>query len=193
MRGVVAEDSETGKSLRVAARVVVNATGPFSDQILQLDDPTRDNRSSRPARASILYSIASFCRANRRCIVPEDARRPRDLRRSLARSRGYRHHRHAAADMPLEPRPLPGEVDFLLETIAPYLARKPQRADIRSIFAGIRPLVRGGDASKTSKLGRDHEVRVSPQPGSFRCWAANGRHTARWPKTASTRPLASPV
>jgi glycerol-3-phosphate dehydrogenase len=66
------------------------------------------------------------------------------------------------ADTPVEPRPLPGEVEFLLETIAPYLTRKPQHSDIRSVFAGIRPLVRGGNVSQTSKLGRDHEVRVSP-------------------------------
>jgi glycerol-3-phosphate dehydrogenase len=64
-------------------------------------------------------------------------------------------------DAPLEPRPLPGEVEFLLETIAPYLDRKPQRSDIRSIFAGIRPLVRSAGVEQTSKLGRDHVVRVS--------------------------------
>jgi glycerol-3-phosphate dehydrogenase len=65
------------------------------------------------------------------------------------------------SDAPLEPRPLPGEIDFILETIAPYLSPKPQRSDIRSVFAGIRPLVRSGDPKQTSKLGRDHEIRVS--------------------------------
>jgi glycerol-3-phosphate dehydrogenase len=38
--GVVAEDLESGESIRVAARVVVNATGPFSDYILKLDSPS---------------------------------------------------------------------------------------------------------------------------------------------------------
>jgi glycerol-3-phosphate dehydrogenase len=61
----------------------------------------------------------------------------------------------------LEPRPFPSEIDFLLETIAPYWTQRPQPGDIRSIFAGIRPLVRSGDARHTAKLARDHVIRVS--------------------------------
>jgi glycerol-3-phosphate dehydrogenase len=62
---------------------------------------------------------------------------------------------------PLEPRALPSEIEFLLETIAPYLSPAPQREDIRAIFAGVRPLVRHGSTSDTAKLGRDFEVHVS--------------------------------
>jgi glycerol-3-phosphate dehydrogenase len=64
-------------------------------------------------------------------------------------------------DATLEPRPLPAEIDFLLETIAPYRTRKPQKSDIRAIFAGIRPLARSGDSKNTAKLARDHVIRVS--------------------------------
>jgi glycerol-3-phosphate dehydrogenase len=68
---------------------------------------------------------------------------------------------------PLEPRPREDEVAFLLETVAPYLSPAPQAADIRAIFAGIRPLVRArrrgdrGDSRNTAKLARDHVIRVS--------------------------------
>jgi glycerol-3-phosphate dehydrogenase len=64
-------------------------------------------------------------------------------------------------DAPLEPRALPEEIEFLLETIAPYWSRKPQPSDIRAIFAGVRPLARSGDSRNTSKLARDHVIRVS--------------------------------
>jgi glycerol-3-phosphate dehydrogenase len=64
-------------------------------------------------------------------------------------------------DVSLEPRALPSEIEFLLETISPYWSRKPQPADIRSIFAGIRPLARSGDVRNTAKLARDHIIRVS--------------------------------
>jgi glycerol-3-phosphate dehydrogenase len=78
-------------------------------------------------------------------------------------------HEHAmvgTTDTPLEsvslePRALPSEIDFLLETIAPYWSRKPQASDIRAVFAGIRPLARSGDARNTAKLARDHVIRVS--------------------------------
>jgi glycerol-3-phosphate dehydrogenase len=160
VRGVVAEDLETGKSLRLGARVVVNATGPFSDEILKLDNPT-----ARPVIAASqgihLVFDREFLPGDSAIIVPKT----RDGRVIFA----VPWHQHAVigttdtprADLPLEPRPLPGEIDFILETIAPYLTRKPQHGDIRSVFAGIRPLVREGDASNTSKLGRDHEVRIA--------------------------------
>jgi glycerol-3-phosphate dehydrogenase len=160
VRGVVAEDLETGKQLRVPARVVVNATGPFSDQILQLDRPGASPVIAASQGIHLVFD-REFLPGTTALIVPKT----RDGRVIFA----VPWHHHAVigttdtprGDLPLEPRPLPGEIDFLLETIAPYLSRKPRRADVRSIFAGIRPLVREGDASNTSKLGRDHEVRIS--------------------------------
>ncbi|MCI0332188.1 MAG: glycerol-3-phosphate dehydrogenase/oxidase [Planctomycetes bacterium] len=160
VRGVVAEDLETGKSLRLAARVVVNATGPFSDQILKLDKPGASPVIAASQGIHLVFD-REFLPGETALIVPKT----RDGRVIFA----VPWHNHAVigttdtprADLPLEPRPLPGEVDFLLETIAPYLSHKPQRSDIRSVFAGIRPLVRGGNTSNTSKLGRDHEVRIS--------------------------------
>jgi glycerol-3-phosphate dehydrogenase len=158
--GVVAEDLESGESIRVAARVVVNATGPFSDHILKLDSPSASPVIAASQGIHLVFDRA-FLPGDSALIVPKT----RDGRVIFA----VPWHNHAVIgttdtprpDLPLDPRPLPGEVDFLLETIAPYLARKPTRADIRSIFAGIRPLVREGNASNTSKLGRDHEVRTS--------------------------------
>jgi glycerol-3-phosphate dehydrogenase len=160
VRGVVAEDSETGKTLRLNARVVVNATGPFSDQILKLDQPGAMPMIAASQGIHLVFD-RDFLPSDVALIVPKT----RDGRVIFA----VPWHNHAVIgttdtprpDLPLDPRPLPGEIDFLLETIAPYLIRKPQRGDIRSIFAGIRPLVRAGDAGNTSKLGRDHEIRTS--------------------------------
>lgn len=160
VRGVVAEDLETGKTLRIASRVVVNATGPFSDQILKLDNPDATPVIAASQGIHLVFD-REFLPSTSALIVPKT----RDGRVIFA----VPWHSHAVIgttdtprdDMPLEPRPLAGEVDFILETIAPYLSHKPQRGDIRSVFAGIRPLVRGGDSSNTSKLGRDHEVRIS--------------------------------
>jgi glycerol-3-phosphate dehydrogenase len=160
IRGVIAEDMETGRSLRIPARVVVNATGPFSDCILRLDNPQAAPVISASQGIHLVFDH-EFLPSTSALIVPKT----RDGRVIFA----VPWHNHAVIgttdtprdDKPLEPRPLAGEVDFILETIAPYLSRKPQRANIRSIFAGIRPLVRGTNDDNTSKLGRDHEVRVS--------------------------------
>jgi glycerol-3-phosphate dehydrogenase len=60
----------------------------------------------------------------------------------------------------LEPRPLPDEIEFLLSHAARYLTRHPQRSDVLSMFAGIRPLVRGDAGGDTASLSRDHTLLV---------------------------------
>jgi glycerol-3-phosphate dehydrogenase len=65
------------------------------------------------------------------------------------------------AQAELEPRPLEEEIAYLLEYGARYLARKPTRADVRSVFTGLRPLVKEGESSVTSKLARDHTIVVA--------------------------------
>ncbi|HSM60128.1 MAG TPA: glycerol-3-phosphate dehydrogenase C-terminal domain-containing protein, partial [Longimicrobiales bacterium] len=61
----------------------------------------------------------------------------------------------------LEPRALPEEVDFLLEHARRYMETDPQRADVLSVFAGLRPLVSDDGATDTSAISREHALRVS--------------------------------
>jgi glycerol-3-phosphate dehydrogenase len=61
----------------------------------------------------------------------------------------------------MEPGHERSEIEFLLDTINPYLARPLGKGDILSIFSGLRPLVTGGQV-KTSKLSREHTIEVSP-------------------------------
>jgi glycerol-3-phosphate dehydrogenase len=64
-------------------------------------------------------------------------------------------------DVSLEPRPLTEEIDFILETASGYLSAQPDRSDILSVFAGIRPLVKAGDVGNTSALSREHTIQIS--------------------------------
>jgi len=59
-----------------------------------------------------------------------------------------------------EPRPLQEEIEFILETAGRYLHCAPQRSDILSAFAGIRPLVKSGGGKDTSALSRDHLIHI---------------------------------
>ena len=60
----------------------------------------------------------------------------------------------------LEPAALEQEIEFILQTASLYLAKKPARSDVLSVFAGIRPLVRSGEAGSTAALSRDHTIRI---------------------------------
>jgi glycerol-3-phosphate dehydrogenase len=61
---------------------------------------------------------------------------------------------------PLEPVALDREIEFMLETASLYLEKKPARADILSVFAGIRPLAKSGAGSNTAALSRDHAIHI---------------------------------
>ena len=66
-------------------------------------------------------------------------------------------------DLAREPMPFAEEVAFILGESARYLARAPQRSDVRSVWVGLRPLVKPqGDSSDTKALSREHTVLVAP-------------------------------
>jgi len=66
-------------------------------------------------------------------------------------------------ELALEPRPFREELEFILKEAGRYLVRAPRPADIRSMWVGLRPLVkpRGDDGDDTKVLSREHTVLVS--------------------------------
>jgi glycerol-3-phosphate dehydrogenase len=66
-------------------------------------------------------------------------------------------------DLAREPLPFAEEVDFILRESARYLRLAPTRADIKSIWVGLRPLVKpqDDDGESTKALSREHTVIVS--------------------------------
>jgi glycerol-3-phosphate dehydrogenase len=66
-------------------------------------------------------------------------------------------------DLAREPEPFKEELDFILNESAHYLSKTPTRADVKSIWVGLRPLVKPSDneGENTKKLSREHTVLVS--------------------------------
>jgi glycerol-3-phosphate dehydrogenase len=159
VNGVVAVDAETGEEFRATARVVVNATGAFSDNLRRQADPAVALMIA-PSQGIHLVFDGSFLRGDTAIMVPHTS----DGRVMFA----IPWHGHTlvgttdtpVAESTLEPVATEQEVDFLLSTASRYLAKKPTRADVLSVFAGIRPLVRGGDAANTAALSRYHVVHI---------------------------------
>ena len=65
-------------------------------------------------------------------------------------------------EVAVEPRPFDEEIEFILETAGRYLRRPITRADVLSVFVGIRPLVRSGAGGNTASLSRDHTIHIDP-------------------------------
>lgn len=158
--GAVVCDMETGREFEIRSRVVINATGAFSDEIRQMADPNTEPLITLSQGAHIVLP-ESFLPGNHALIIP----RTSDGRVFFA----IPWHRHAllgttdtlVMEPTLEPRPLGVEIEFLLAHAAKYLSAAPTTKDILSAFAGLRPLVKTSSAKKTSSLSRSHEVIVS--------------------------------
>jgi glycerol-3-phosphate dehydrogenase len=157
--GVVAVDAETGEEYRVSAKVVVNATGAFSDNLRRQADPAVAPMIA-PSQGIHLVFDGSFLPGDTAIMVPHTS----DGRVMFAIP-WHGHTLVGTTDTPvaqatLEPVAMDHEVDFLLSTASRYLAKKPTRADVLSVWAGIRPLVRAGDGVNTAALSRDHVVHI---------------------------------
>jgi glycerol-3-phosphate dehydrogenase len=158
LNGLLARDAETGEEFSIASRVVVNATGVFTDEVRRMADPQADPLLVTSQGIHLVFDH-SFLKGDTALMVP----RTSDGRVLFV----IPWHGHALAgttDTPVdapsaEPHALESEIEFILATAGRYLSRPPSRADVLSVFAGLRPLVRGA-GGKTSALSRDHVIHV---------------------------------
>ena len=153
-------DAESGKEFSVHARVVINATGVFTDAVRRMDDAGAPPVIAASQGAHLVLR-REFLGGDTALMVPrtDDGRVlfviPWQDRVLIGTTDT------AVSETPLEPRPLAGEIQFLLEHAAQYLAKAPVASDLLSVTAGLRPLVKLPGAKSTAALPRDHVVLVS--------------------------------
>ncbi len=164
--GLSCEDRETGLSYRLQARCVINAAGVWVDEFRQKDGEATGRRVQpmvAPSQGVHVVVDRDFLPADHALLVPKTADgrvlfavpwlgklilgttdTPRD-------------------DLAREPEAFQEEVEFILRESARYLSRAPTRADVKSIWVGLRPLVKpqDDDGDNTKGLSREHTVLVS--------------------------------
>ncbi|WP_457653983.1 FAD-dependent oxidoreductase [Rhodocaloribacter sp.] len=158
--GVTAEDGETGRAFELRARVVINATGVFTDGVRRMDDPAI-HPMIQPSQGIHIVLDRSFLPSEHAIMVPHT-----DDGRVLFAIPWHDRVVIGTTDTPvseptLEPRPFPEEIDFLLTHAVRYLTKDPTPADVLSVFAGLRPLVSTGDTEDTAELSRDHTLHIA--------------------------------
>ncbi|MDO8699088.1 MAG: glycerol-3-phosphate dehydrogenase/oxidase [Rhodoferax sp.] len=168
--GLLCEDTLTGQSYSVKSRCVVNAAGVWVDELRQKDGAAQGGEGRRPTQALVAPSQGvhlvvdrEFLDADVGLMVPRTADGrvlfavPWLGKVILGTTDTPRH------DLPREPLPFKAEVDFILNESARYLRRAPVRADVRSVWVGLRPLVkpRDDEGDDTKGLSREHTVLVS--------------------------------
>lgn len=159
VNGVNFIDEESGQLFQARAKVVINAAGAFCDRLRELSDEN-SKPIIAPSQGIHIVLDKSFLPTENAIMIPHTS----DGRVMFAIP-WHDHTLVGTTDTPvkkaeLEPKALDEEIDFILSTATEYLHKPPTRADILSVFVGIRPLVKSEDAKNTAALSRDHTIEI---------------------------------
>lgn len=159
--GVKVKDLLTDKSYEIRSRAVVNATGVFVDDIIQMDD-SKAAKSIQPSQGVHIVLDREFLQGDAAIMIPQT-----DDGRVLFAVPWHGKVVVGTTDtlvneISAEPKALKEEIDFILKTASRYLAKPPAKEDVLSIFAGLRPLAAPKDGTESTKeISRGHKVHVS--------------------------------
>jgi glycerol-3-phosphate dehydrogenase len=161
IHGVSAKNSGSDFEIELNARLVINATGVFVDEVLRMDHPVT-KRTIRPSQGIHLVFDGSFLDSGSAMMIPKT-----DDGRVLFAIPWYDKVVAGTTDTPLElitlePKALEEEIAFILRTAGKYMTRQPEKTDVLSMFAGLRPLAAShDDPTHTREISRRHKITIS--------------------------------
>jgi len=158
--GVHAEDVESGASLDIQCKAVVNATGVFVDELRKSDEPDADPILTVSQGTHVVLP-RRYLPSNSALMIPRTADG-----RVLFAIPWHGHVVVGTTDDPvprseIEPKAQKSEREYLFEHIERYLTPKLTSSAIQSVWSGQRPLVRKAGARNTAALSRDHTILIS--------------------------------
>jgi glycerol-3-phosphate dehydrogenase len=158
--GALVRERFGGETWEIHARTVVNAGGPWADQVRRLEDPG----------AAPLLRVSSGCH-----IVLPRRFAPEQTGITIPKTEDGRvlfvlpwlgGCLVGTTDEPAgvcdHPAASAGDIDYLLRHLERYFNLQVRRSDITAAWSGLRPLVQDPGAIDTAKLARDHVVSASP-------------------------------
>ena len=158
--GVVLKDEVTGDEISVKSKVVINATGVFADNIMHLEDASSRKMIS-PSQGVHLVIDKQFFKGHAALMVPKTS----DGRVLFIVPW---HHQLVIGttdtkvyNISEEPIALEEEINFLLTHFNKYSTKQIALEDVKSAFAGLRPLIKSSNISATSLLSREHTIVIS--------------------------------
>ncbi|KAJ1944758.1 mitochondrial glycerol-3-phosphate dehydrogenase, partial [Linderina macrospora] len=161
VKGAMLRDNETGEEWSVRAKGVINATGPFSDAILKMDEPQMADIVA-PSSGVHLVLPSYFSPKNMGMLDPAttDGRVVFFLPWEGGVVAGTT---DTLCNVEADPKPSEKEIEWILSEIRRFLSPdvKIRRGDVLSAWSGIRPLVRDPKAQNTKDLVRNHMIHTS--------------------------------
>ncbi len=174
--GVIAKDQLKDASstfYEIKAKAVINATGIFSDNIAKMDNPDAERLISHSQGIHLVFD-KEFLLSDTAIMIPrtDDGRvlfavpwhnkiivGTTDTPVTIIHDAVETRHAQSLQQMH-EPIAFKDEIEFVMQHIHRYLKKDPSYDDVRSVFAGLRPLVKS-NTKITSAISRDHHISIS--------------------------------
>ena len=159
--GLEFQDTINSKKYKIKSKVVINATGVFAEEIIRMDQPNID-KMIQPSQGVHIVLEKKFLKSKHAILIPQTS----DGRVLFAVPwKDYvvvgttdTHVKTAS----IEPKPLKDEIDFILKNASKYMTLKPKKSDIKSVFAGLRPLAATSNKKSTKEVSRSHKIDIAP-------------------------------
>ena len=156
--GVHVHDRLKDQNLEFRAKVVINATGTFTDTLLNKADPGVTHHAVEPAQGTHLVFDRAVFDCKHALVIPKtvDGRilfaLPWHGKILVGTTDVEMNHPS------LDPLAQEAEIDLILNTLNEYTKQKVTRKDIKALFVGQRPLVKPAHAKNSKKISRKHEI-----------------------------------
>lgn len=156
--GAIIKDELSGEEYKISARAIINATGVFTNDIIQMDDKNQRDLV-KPSRGSHLVLDQEFLGGDTAVMIPKTSD-GRVLFLIPWNGKVLVGTTDIATDQPeYEPKVQEEEIEFMLHNTDEYLKESPERINIKSTFSGLRPLAAPKDENaKTKEISRGHQV-----------------------------------
>ena len=159
--GLSFTDSINSKKYQVKSKVVINATGVFAEDIIRMDQP-QIKKMIQPSQGVHIVLEKKFLKSKHAILIPQTSDG-----RVLFAVPWKNYVVVGTTDTQIknaseEPKPLKEEIDFILKNASKYMTIKPKKDDIKSVFAGLRPLAATSDKKSTKEVSRSHKIDISP-------------------------------
>lgn len=163
---VTLRDVRTGKTSEVSASLVVNATGPYVDEVLKSVFGHNNAHHVRLVRGSHIVIGKKY--QHDRCYILQNADEriifaiPYEGKYTLIGTTDAEH-----VDLSKKPHITSEEIDYLCAMASEYFTEPVTNEDIVWTYSGVRPLFDDG-ASKAQEATRDYVIRFDKELGHGR-------------------------
>ena len=161
IKGLNFTDSINSKKYQIKSKVVINATGVFAEEIIRMDQP-KIEKMIQPSQGVHIVLERRFLKSKHAILIPQTSDG-----RVLFAVPWKNYVVVGTTDTQVkkaseEPKALKEEVDFILKNAGKYMSVKPKKDDIKSVFAGLRPLAATSNKQSTKEVSRSHKIDISP-------------------------------